>query len=176
MSETLTAGPLQEMLHYDPETGVFTWKVSTSNRVRVGSIAGTLNTQGYITIQINNKAYYAHRLAWYFSHGEWPTDQIDHANGVRSDNALANLRACSGAENSQNLGTRKTRTKGLLGTTWLPDRGLWLSQISARGRKLYLGLFPTPEEAHEAYLKAKRELHTFQPVPRTTTTGATHAD
>jgi hypothetical protein len=175
MSETLTAERLRELLHYNPETGVFTWRVNHRS-VKAGSVTGCPSSSGYLRIVVDGRLYTAHRLAWLYEYGAWPKDQIDHVDGVRSNNAIRNLRSCTRAENMQNQRPPSTNSSGYLGVSWRGGSKPWRAQICWARRVINLGNFPTPEEAHEAYLKAKRELHTFQPVPRTTTTGATHAD
>ena len=83
---------MKDLLNYDPDTGDFTWKVSTSNRVRVGQVAGTLRHDGYIRIKVNGKLYLAHRLAWFFVYGVWPVEFLDHIDQDKSNNRINNLR------------------------------------------------------------------------------------
>ena len=112
----LTAERLREVLDYGPDTGVFTWKIRTNSRVKVGDVAGALRPDGYIQISIDGRLHRAHRLAWLYVTGESPPDQIDHINGVRDDNRIANLRLATSAENKQNLRRAKSRNKtGFLG-------------------------------------------------------------
>ncbi|MCK9994454.1 MAG: hypothetical protein Dbin4_02974, partial [Alphaproteobacteria bacterium] len=98
----LTQSRLKELLHYDPDTGVFTRRVQTSSNARVGDVAGCLHPEGYRHIQIDGKRYAAHRLAWLYMTGEWPTNQLDHLNGVRDDNRWGNLREATHGQNQQN--------------------------------------------------------------------------
>jgi hypothetical protein len=153
-------------LNYDPVTGVFTWAISTCNRVRVGARAGTLQKTGYRIIRIDGKNYMAHRIAWWFVHGNWPADQIDHINGIKDDNRIANLREATNAENAQNMGKSRRNTSGYIGVSWNKHAGKFVSQIMINGKVKYLGLFPDKEEAHQAYLDAKVKYHGFNPVPR----------
>lgn len=166
MSE-LTADKLREMLSYDADTGQFVRKVSTSSNARVGDIAGNMNGRGYLRIQIGGRSYLVHRLAWLYTHGAWPVDQLDHINGVCDDNRIANLRECTHAENQQNYAKPKNNSSGFMGVSWHKAAGKWMADIQFNGRKRYLGLFLTPESANEAYLQAKAGLHHFQPTPRT---------
>ena len=98
----LTINRLKEVLRYDAETGLFTWIVRTSNRVKIGSVAGTL-VCGYLSIHIDGERFQAHRLAWFYMKGNWPYAQLDHRNGVRSDNRWNNLREAPGSLNHENL-------------------------------------------------------------------------
>lgn len=175
MSE-LTAERLRELLHYDPETGVFVWRMSNSNRVPVGSVAGSWVLKGYRHIQVDGKAYKGHRLAWLHVNGVWPKDQIDHIDGDRGNNAIRNLRQASQEENAQNRRLNRNSSVGLMGVTYHQTRGTWQAQIQAAGLHRNLGYFDTPEAAHAAYLAAKKGLHAFNPVPRTTTTGTAAND
>lgn len=167
MSIKLTQARLKELLHYDPETGVFTWKTSWGNRRVPGDVAGKAhNVTGYTVIRLDGVNYRGQRLAWLYQTGEWPEGEIDHINGLRSDDRLCNLRACSKAENQQNRVSASGATSKLLGVSWSAWAKRWRAQIKFAGVVRYLGSFHTEDEAHQAYLKAKRELHTFNPVPR----------
>ena len=161
----LTQPRLKKLLHYAPETGVFTWRAKRQ-RVKVGGVAGTQHPDGYLRIMIDRKRYAAHRLAWLYVHGAWPVDQIDHRNGVRVDNRAANLRAATASQNQHNSKIRKNNTSGMMGACWHKDNQKWVAHITIAGRQKYLGYFATPEAAHAAYLAAKAEHHPFQPTIR----------
>lgn len=153
----ITPEKLREIVSYDPETGVFTWR-KTRGRARAGNVAGTPHNEGYISIVALRGRYLAHRLAWFYVHGEWPQDDIDHINGDRSDNRISNLRDVSRSENLQNVATaRKSSTHGFIGAS--RQGGRWKARIKLNGKETHLGLFDTPEEASEAYLRAKAEMH-----------------
>ena len=158
-----TLTELKRLLDYNPDTGAFTWKVNRNGYgggVKPGDVAENLNDSGYIVIRPGAKHYRAHRLAWLFMTGEWPTFEIDHINGVRTDNRWCNLRRSCREHNAQNIGgPRSDNTSGYLGVHWNTRRGKWVAQIKAFGKRHHLGYFPTPELAHAAYLKAKDELH-----------------
>lgn len=155
----ITQTRLKELLDYDPETGVFTWRVQTSNYIRIGDVAGMIDVHGYCVIGVDRKLYKAHRLAWVYTYSIIPDKmQIDHINGNTKDNRIDNLRCVTCVVNQQNQ--RKARcdnTSGFLGVH--PYGKGWRARIMVNGKDKYLGTFPTPELAHEAYLKAKRELH-----------------
>lgn len=155
----LTAAGLRELLSYNPDTGEFRWLVSRGT-ARAGSVAGTRQNNGYWIIKISRRGYLAHRLAWVYVHGEWPVDQIDHRNGVRDDNHIANLREATELQNKQNRRQAKVGTKtGLLGTSWCERDKLFVATIRRDGKQTHIGCYRTAEEAHAAYLKAKRKFH-----------------
>lgn len=164
----LTAERLRELLSYDPETGIFLWRVSLSRRVALGMTAGTL-CGGYTLIRICEKAYRAHRLAWLYVHGRWPIDQLDHINGIRDDNRIANLREANNVEQQQNRAMQRNNTSGHHGVGWCKRDAKWHARIMFKGVRKSLGFFDSLEEASAAYLRAKAELHQFQPVPRSST-------
>ena len=162
----LTVERLREMLDYDPESGVFVWKVSTSNRAPVGSSAGTDHGNGYRVIAIDHCTHYAHHLAWLFIYGEYPNQEMDHIDGNRSNNKISNLRHGTHAQNMQNLSLRATNKSGMTGVSWLKNYGKWEAYITVNYKKINLGYYDDLQEAGAAYLNAKQDLHRFQPVPR----------
>jgi hypothetical protein len=145
-------------LTYNPETGEFIWKTKRNTRSKNGRVAGSYETTGYVRIRIDGVRFFAHRLAWFYVHREWPTDLIDHRNGCRSDNRIINLRPTNATENNQNLLYATSRSKsGFLGT-WV-DKKRWGASIKLNGKSIYLGTYETPEIAHGIYVAAKRHLH-----------------
>lgn len=150
----LSADRLRELLQYNPDTGHFT---NRSGR-QVGFLVPPKN---YMRILVDGRQWLAHRLAWLYVHGRWPHEQIDHINGVKTDNRLVNLREVSPEVNMQNVRGPKKNNKyaGLLGAHWDSRHGRWVSQLSIKGKNRYLGRFDTPEQAHAAYIAAKRRLH-----------------
>jgi hypothetical protein len=148
---------LKELLHYDPETGVFTWRVSRSN-VKAGTEAGFVHSNGYRYIKFQRKDLLGHRLAFLYMTGAWPEHHIDHINGHPSDNRWCNLRPVDRSANMQNQRKAQSHNRsGFLGVYRNGSR--WRAKIDLDGKRKHLGYYDTPEEAHEAYLKAKRELH-----------------
>lgn len=153
---------LLELLDYDLETGAFTRKVSTGGRygATVGAEAGCLNDSGYLLISLQSLQYRAHRLAWLYVTGAWPKFEIDHINGIRSDNRWENLRDVSGSVNLQNKRQAQSNSKtGLLGASWNTRDERFVSRIKVNGKYRSLGGFDSAELAHAAYLAAKRQLH-----------------
>jgi hypothetical protein len=143
---------LLAILHYDPETGIFTRKISLGGKY-AGTEAGTDHSNGYRQVTINKKKYFLHRLAWFYVHGEWPPHEIDHINGIRNDNRLCNLRCVTHKENLKNLRIPKNNTSGVVGVSWSNKDSVWTSQIKVSGKAIYLGSFIKFEDA----VKARRE-------------------
>ena len=148
---------LKQLLHYDPDTGVFTRLVGRSNQP-AGYVAGCAERERYVCIHLDYRKYYAHRLAWFYVTGAWPKDGIDHKNGNKQDNRFANLREADQVINVQNrTRNNKNNTSGFTGVDL--RYGKYRAQITANGKLVYLGMFETPERAHAEYLSAKRRLH-----------------
>lgn len=154
----LTSERLRECLHYDADTGVFTWLVKASKNTVIGSVAGCF-TAGYpVRIRVDGKCYRAHRLAWLYVHGQWPKNVVDHRNGANQVNVFANLRDVPTIINAQNMRRPHSDNKsGFLGVS--PRNGGFVAQIYANGKAHYLGKYTTPEIAHAVYVAAKRQLH-----------------
>lgn len=154
----LTADAARSLLSYDPETGYFRWRKKVHFKYGPGASAGHVLTNGYIGVGIQGKKYLAHRLAWLYMTGEWPAGVVDHINGMKTDNRFANLRVGDQQLNLQNMRSAMRGSKsGLLGAS--KKRNKWLARISVGGKLVRLGLFESAEEAHAAYLDAKRRLH-----------------
>jgi hypothetical protein len=141
----LTHEKLLELLHYNPATGIFTRRIS-AGRWHAGQVCGWKNSNGYIRLEIDDRRFYAHRLAWFYVNGQWPHRHLDHANRNREDNRICNLRE---ATPSQNLGNSKGKSGRLKGTT-RRGNGRWVAQLGAK----YLGTFDTEWEAHLCYVAA----------------------
>lgn len=157
----LTQERLKELLHYDPETGIFT-NLTQRGKVKKGAVAGSKYSTGYICIEIYYKRYQAHRLAWLYVYGEFPANQIDHINEIKDDNRIVNLRSATNLENQHNVSSlQSNNTSGFRGVFWRKNRKKWKAIIYLNGRPKHLGHFDTAEEASEAYVTAKRELHPF---------------
>ena len=156
----ITQERLKELLRYEPDTGLFFWRKNKGGWGKLDRPAGGTNGEGYRQIGIDRRYYYVHRLAWLYVHGAFPANCIDHINGDRSDNRIANLRAVTVQENNFNVKAVRAAS-GLVGAYWEKRTKKWMASIKARGRRTTLGRFATPEAAHEAYLAAKRALHTI---------------
>lgn len=143
----LTQERLKEVLHYDPETGVFTslkWRGGVS---QPGVVCGCVQPHGYVRISVDGKPYYAHRLAWFYMTGRWPTHTIDHINRDRADNKIANLREATHRQQRGNTRLRKDNKSGFKGVSFSCVMKKWHTQIGTRT----VGFYTTKEEAAEAY-------------------------
>ena len=146
-------------LIYKPETGAF---YRTSNPAKEICNA---TSDGYNRFKYKGAKYLAHRVAWFIHYGEWPTGEIDHINGNRSDNRIANLRdVCKQSNIHNQTRPQKGNKSGFLGVMWDKQRNKWAARICLDGKRKRLGSFDTPEEAHKAYVIAKELFHPSAPV------------
>ena len=152
---TVTQDRLKNLLTYHPDTGGFTWRV-TKGRAKAGQSAGATDAYGYRVIRVDGVLYKAHRLAWLYAHGEWPSGVIDHVNRCPGDNRLKNLRAVTQSENSHNSG--RNSISGVPGVRWRKDRNRWCAQIRVGYKVHALGSFTSKEEAVEARRKAEQAM------------------
>lgn len=146
---------IKELLSYDPDTGLFTWKKSRRG-VKKGTIAGNKNDRGYIQIKVNYKFYKAHRLAFLFMNQELP-NMVDHIDGVKDNNKWDNLRPCNKSENGGNSKIRSDNTSGYKGVSFNKKSKKWVSYLYINGRQVFLGRFDCPIEAHKEYCKAAKK-------------------
>ncbi len=153
-AQDLTAARLREFYVYSPESGIFFRRERPSRRL------GTKARTGYVHITIDGRTYPAHRLAWLYSYGDWPPEQIDHINRIRDDNRLANLRLASAGENMQNRELQRNNKSGCPGVHHYKKTNKWRARIKRNGVFIELGLHSDLESAVAAYQKAKAELST----------------
>lgn len=153
--DDITAESVRQILDYEPDTGLFRWRVKRGN-VLPGYVAGHMSFYGYTVIKIAKRAYFAHRLAWLCTHGEWPIIEIDHVNGTRSDNRICNLRLATRSQNGANSQLSKRNSTGLKGVKYDPraKKKKWTARIVVNRREIYLGSFIDAESAHRAYCAA----------------------
>lgn len=157
MDSNLTVERVRQLLDYDPKTGRLVNRVSRG-AAKAGKPAGGYALNGYRAVAVDGKRYFEHRLAWLYVHGVWPTGDIDHINGDRSDNRLSNIRDVPKKVNCQNLGGPKSHNQiGFLGVRRM--RNKFQARIVLDGKTSYLGTFATPEQAANAYVAAKLRLH-----------------
>lgn len=155
----LTAQRLRELVSYDPIAGTFTWAEKAR---KPGSPVRMSACDGYMRFRVDGYNVWAHRMAILHVVGALPGRgfHVDHINGNRSDNRLSNLRVVPMSINPQNVRKPKAdNTSGYLGAFWHKKQGRWRSQIRLAGKSIHLGYFETAEQAHEAFVAAKRKLH-----------------
>lgn len=138
------------ILHYDINDGVFTW-LRHSDIELVGTVAGSINDQGYVQIVLDGISYKAHRLVWLYLHGEFPKDIIDHIDGDKGNNRRENLRECSYSENQANRGLNKNNTSGYKGVSFCIPTGKWRALVYFRGTRISCGRFDSVIDAAKAY-------------------------
>jgi hypothetical protein len=152
----LDAKHLRSVLNYDPITGLFVWRKSGAGH-RSNFLAGSDKSHQYSRIAVSGHLYYAHRLAWLYMTGEWPPSDIDHINGIKTDNRIRNLRVATRSQNIANSRTATTNSSGFKGVHWEAVRSKWRAQIVVDGKRKWSARFDTPEAAHAAYIDAAVE-------------------
>ena len=129
------------------------WK-STNSRM-AGKPAGKVKADGYVTICLDGKNQYVHRLVWEYHFGDIPAGmEIDHINHNRADNRIENLRLVTRAENAKNLAQRSPTKRN--GVNWKESRKRWRAQITVSGKPLHLGYFPELDSAIAARIRAEK--------------------
>lgn len=157
----LTQDILKEYVSYSEDTGLFE-RIKCAHPTKwAGKAIGHVDHYGYVVIRLpDGKIYKAHRLAWLYVHGRLPPNDLDHINGIPSDNRICNLRDATRSENRQNIRQgAKNSSHGFLGVSVHKNR--WQASITVNGVSRTIGSFKTPELAHAAYIQAKREMHPF---------------
>lgn len=156
----LTREAIQVFLRYDPVTGDF---MRLNKRGEWRPANGVHQATQYRVIGINHRPYLAHRLAFLYMTGEWPKNQVDHINGARADNRWVNLRDVTDGVNKQNRqGPQINNRLSQLGVSFCPARRgtkKYVAQLVTAGKRVLCSYHYTAEEAHAAYIQAKRELH-----------------
>jgi hypothetical protein len=144
----LTQEKAQELWDYDEDSGVFVWRRQRNSRAPQGVEAGSLDkADGYRLIRYNRLKYRAHRLAWFYTYGVWPKDQIDHINGDKDDNRLCNLREADASLNARNRRLQSNSKSGVMGVYYDTFNKKWRAQIKPEGVKLCLGRYTHKEDA-----------------------------
>jgi hypothetical protein len=160
---TVTQAELHRLFDYSPKTGLLTRRISTGPRSRAGQVVGTVMGAGYLNVSISHEKFIVHRLIWLYVHGVWPPHDIDHINGVKTDNRLANLRLVTRSENQHNMRDRKNNSSGFIGVRRSASKDNYSARITLNGEERYLGSFPTALAAHAAYMAAKAVYHPTAP-------------
>jgi hypothetical protein len=150
----LTADEVKRLLDYNPETGIFVWKVAPGKRTdKIGTVAGVMHNTGHRRIRINGKLYYSHRLAWLVMTRSWPKNEIDHINNIRDDNRFCNLREATRQENERNTRKRERTSCKLKGVSYRKSTGKYEAFAKEENKKIHLGYFYSEQEAHIAFCK-----------------------
>lgn len=157
----ITQARLKTLLDYDPLTGVFVRLVrtNTNGTAEIGQVAGSVNNKGYITIGIDGKYHQAHRLAWFYVHGTFPPNGIDHINGVKSDNRLVNLRPATQSENNCNRGAITNSSTGWCRVSFDKPKGKYSACIRFNNKQYHLGYYDSPEIAAAVYAHVCQQVH-----------------
>jgi hypothetical protein len=151
-----TAEMLRAALHYDPLTGIFR-HIKAKRGVRAGAIAGRVSGKGYWQICINYQYFYAHRLAWLYVTGEWPSHEIDHDDLNKQNNRFSNLRPATDLQNQGNRPVSRHSRSRVKGVRWNKIVGKWQARITDNSKDRHLGYFNSKSEAAEAYRRAAEE-------------------
>lgn len=157
----MTLDRLREVFDLDEATGVLRWRAKPSRfarSIKVGDVAGgSPNSHGYLHVQLDGKQLKVHRVVFALANGFWP-EQVDHVNGVKTDNRPDNLRAATNAENGCNVGLRADNASGFKGVSWHKRDSKWRAQCRVDGRKHHVGYF-TDKDAAAAAVQTFREKH-----------------
>jgi hypothetical protein len=145
---------------YDPDTGLFVWKPRAQNQSFNTRFAGrpaitVSDSKGYLKGGLYYTNIWAHRVAFFMVHGVEIPHDIDHINGIRTDNRIANLRTVSISENRKNAALRSDNTSGIVGVSWMKTKQRWRARFWDRGTEIHLGLFDCKQEAERALRKAR---------------------
>jgi len=154
----VTQDRLKDILLYDKDTGVFTWRIQRG-QMKVGSVAGCIYDRGYIRIRIDGTRYLAHRLAWLYSTGSFPSNYMDHIDRDPSNNRLCNLRPATAKQNQGNRKINSNNKSGFKGVSWCKRKLNWAVFINLSGRHTRLGCYADKNEAAQAYRNAAIEEH-----------------
>ena len=150
----------KQKLSYLPDKGIFV-RTASANRWKSGTVAGSIDSKGYVQIKINGKLVLAHRLAWAFVYGDFPKGSLDHIDRNPLNNRIENLRVCTMSQNQQNVGIRVNNTSGITGVALIKKSQKWLAYINLNGKRYRLGLFERKNDAIKARLQGEQHYHTF---------------
>lgn len=160
-TDLITQARLKNLLHYDPDTGVFTWRQDGAKH-RTGDVAGWRCKDGYTLVCLDYRIYRTHRLAWLYAHGVFPDYHIDHINGIRTDNRILNIRPATPAQNQQNQKLRRDSKSNHAGVSWSKQHNKWHAYINVAKKRKFLGLFVDLTAAISARKQAELLHHPFK--------------
>lgn len=147
---------LRRIFVYHQDTGALEWNVSRGS-IKKGAPAASKNSGGYLDVRIDGNLIKVHRVAWAIVYGYWPSHEIDHINGIRTDNRLCNLRKASKYENMQNQKIRKSSKSGYKGVSFYSRKKMWRACITVNKKFVHIGFFEKPEQAHAAYVDSAKK-------------------
>lgn len=153
----ITQTRVKELFDYHSD-GYLIWKVRKSNNVKIGSIAGSPNSEGYIQVGIDQILYKAHRLIFLWHFG-FISEIIDHIDGNKQNNKIENLRIATNSENLKNRSKQINNTSGFKGVSFHKNTNKFQASIKVKDKKIYLGLFVFAKDAHDAYCNAAKKYH-----------------
>lgn len=156
--DTITHSDLVALMSYDPDTGIMRWREYKYPR-REDRAVGFTHLEGYVCTKIKRRTYKLHRLAWFYVHAEWPPDQVDHINGDRADNRIANLRLATQSQNRTNAAVNRDNRLGIRGVRRQANNHRYEARITHAGKQIFLGRFLTVEEAVAARTAAETRFH-----------------
>jgi hypothetical protein len=141
------------------KTGELRWKKTRNGKAMAGSIAGAIDSYGYLRTMLFGKPYYVHRIIYCMINRKWPKNQIDHIDNNKLNNVPENLREATTAQNSRNRKVTSRSTSGLKGAYYDKRKNKWRASIKTNGKFKHIGHYETAEEAHAAYCKVAEEMH-----------------
>ena len=150
----ITQKRLKELLHYNPDTGIFTRKIKTSNRINIGDVAGGKDLDGYLTVSLDGSRYRTHRLVFLHITGSIP-EFVDHIDHNRQNNLFSNLRPATRYMNQQNLSMRKDNKSNFTGVC--KHKNAWIARINVKNVQINLGRFKNKQDAINSRLKANKK-------------------
>lgn len=153
----MTQNELKNIVHYNKETGKFTWLNCNRSTYNNTELKGSDDKDGYLTVKINQVRYRLHRLAWLYVYGEFPKHQLDHINHIKYDNRIDNLRNATNQQNQWHKPASKRNTTGAKGV--IKRGNSFTAQMTINGKKKYLGSYKTVDEAKNAYINMAKQLH-----------------
>lgn len=147
---------LKALFKYDAGTGEIYWLALGKGKIKKKP-AGTVTSTGYVGILVDGKRYFAHRIAWALANELWPEHQIDHINGIKTDNRIENLRVATNSQNGKNYGSNKSNTSGIKGVSWCSQTQKWRAMIKVDGKSICKGRYDDKQDASMARHAAEVE-------------------
>ena len=156
MTRPVDVDRVRQLFDYDPDTGLLTWKVQVSNRIRIGSVVKSVSSEGYIQVGVDGQRRLAHHVVWAWWYGTELVGDIDHINRDRKDNRISNLRDVSRSDNL--LNAEYANSTGFAGVAKVAS-GRFAAGIHVKRARVYIGTYDTAEQAHLAYVERHIQLY-----------------